>query len=64
MNYFKMDESHVGLYKALVLNIITMLFSFTNVENLLKIILLVVSIGYTAFKFRQDYKKSKNENNN
>lgn len=64
MNLFKMDESHVGLYKALVLNFITMLFSFTNIENLLKLTLLVVSIAYTAFKFYQDYKKSKNENNN
>jgi hypothetical protein len=64
MNLFKMDESHVGLYKALVLNFITMLFSFTNIENFLKLTLLVISIAYTVFKFHQDYKKSKNENDN
>ena len=64
MNYFRMDDNHVGLYKALVLNFISMLFSFTNIENLLKLTLLVISIAYTAFKFYEDYKKSKNERHN
>jgi hypothetical protein len=64
MNLFKMDESHVGLYKALVLNFIIGLMSFSNIEMVLKIVLLIVSIGYTVFKFCEDYKKSKNEKRN
>jgi hypothetical protein len=64
MNLFRMDDNHVGLYKVLIFNFISMLFSFTNIENFLKLTLLIISIAYTVFKFHQDYKKSKNENDN
>lgn len=33
------------------LNVSAMAFSFTNVDDILKIMLLVVSIGYTAHKW-------------
>ena len=65
MNFFRMDESHVGLYKALILNFVIGLMSFTNIEMMLKILLLGVSLAYTIFKFHDDYKKSKkNERDN
>jgi hypothetical protein len=53
-----MDE-HIGLLKALCLNAIIGLLSFTNIESTLKLMLLVVSILYTCFKFYQDFKKSR-----
>lgn len=59
MNFFRMDESHVGFYKSLVLNAIIGIMTFTNLEMMLKILLLGVSLAYTIFKFRDDYKKSK-----
>ena len=34
-------------------------FSFTGIDNVLKIMLLVVSIGYTAFKWWLLVKKNK-----
>lgn len=54
----KMEE-HAGLYKALVLSAISGLLSITNIEMMLKLSLLVISIAYTSFKFYEDYKKSK-----
>jgi hypothetical protein len=54
----KMEE-HAGLYKALVLSAISGLLSVTNIEIMLKLLLLTVSIAYTCFKFYEDYKKSK-----
>lgn len=41
------------------INAITMAISFTNVESILKIILLIVSIAYTALK---TYEMLKNKN--
>lgn len=41
------------------INAITMAISFTNVESILKIILLIVSIAYTALK---TYEIIKNKN--
>ena len=52
-------EEHAGLYKALVLSAISGLLSVTNIEMMLKLSLLVISIAYTSFKFYEDYKKSK-----
>lgn len=54
-------EEHAGLYKALILSAISGLLSITNIETMLKLLLLAVSIAYTCFKFYEDYKKSKNE---
>lgn len=42
----KMDD-----FKIYVLNIGAFTLSLTNIADVLKIILLVVSIGYTAFKW-------------
>jgi membrane-bound acyltransferase YfiQ involved in biofilm formation len=38
-------------YKTLLINLGTFLFSMTNVDIVLKIILLVVTIGYTLQKW-------------
>ena len=38
-------------YKTLLINLGTFLFSMTNIDIVLKIILLVVTIGYTAHKW-------------
>lgn len=39
-------------------NAISFMVSFTNVENSLKVILLILSIGYTAQKIYETYKKN------
>lgn len=57
-------EDYLGLIKALVLNITTGLITFTSIEQNLKIVLLLLSILYTSFKFYQDIKKSKKDENN
>ncbi len=46
-----------------ILNAVTFGVSFTQIENGLKIILLILSIGYTAQKIYETH-KNKNENNN
>jgi|TARA_R110000803_G_scaffold134713_1_gene201776 hypothetical protein len=38
-------------YKTLLINLGTFLFSMTNVDIFLKIILLITTIGYTAHKW-------------
>ena len=38
-------------YKTLLINLGTFLFSMTNIDIALKIILLVVTIGYTVHKW-------------
>ena len=38
-------------YKTLLINLGTFLFSMTNVDVILKVILLVVTIGYTLQKW-------------
>ena len=38
-------------YKTLLINLGTFLFSMTNIDIVLKIILLVVTIGYTVHKW-------------
>ena len=38
-------------YKTLLINLGTFLFSMTNIDIVLKIILLIVTIGYTLHKW-------------
>mgnify|MGYP003671147394 CR=1 FL=1 len=38
-------------YKTLLINLGTFLFSMTNIDIVLKVILLVVTIGYTLHKW-------------
>jgi hypothetical protein len=52
--------SHNDL-KLYFLNAITMGLSFMNIENALKIILLVISIFYTILKIVETLKKKGNE---
>jgi len=40
-----------------ILNAVTLGVSFTHIENSLKVILLVLSIGYTAQKIYETHKK-------
>ena len=48
-------------YKTLLINLGTFLFSMTNIDIALKIILLVVTIGYTVHKW---YLLNKNNGKN
>jgi hypothetical protein len=48
-------------YKTLLINLGTFIFSMTNIDIVLKIILLVVTIGYTAHKW---YLLNKNNEGN
>jgi len=43
-------------------NIIVTLVTFTNIDNLLKLILLLITIGYTADKWLLMRKNKKNDN--
>lgn len=45
--------------KLTLLNILSFTLSFSNIEMLLKIILLIVSIIYTLIKINQSLKKNK-----
>jgi hypothetical protein len=46
------EDLKLGIFNAITLGI-----SFTHVENSLKVILLLLSIGYTAQKIYETYKK-------
>lgn len=50
--------------KIYTLNSVAMAISFTNVENTLKIVLLLVSILYTIIKTVQLVKNKKNKDGN
>ena len=52
--------SHNDL-KLYILNSITMALSFSNLESVLKIILLVVSIFYTMLKMFETLRKRNND---
>lgn len=45
--------------KLTVINALTMLITFTNVEAILKIVLLIVSIVYTILKTKEMIKSNK-----
>ena len=45
--------------KIYLLNSFALVVSFSNIEMVLKILLLVVSIGYTSMKWYELYKKKK-----
>ena len=45
--------------KIYLLNSFALVISFSNIEMILKILLLVVSIGYTSMKWYDLYKKKK-----
>jgi hypothetical protein len=55
--------SHNDL-KLYFLNAITMALSFSNIENALKIILLIASIFYTVLKTIETYKNKNNGKDN
>ena len=47
--------------KLYLLNSLTMIITFTNIENALKITLLILSIIYTGVKIYESFKKPKDE---
>ena len=55
-----MDIGDVKLY---LINLATMLISITNIEAMLKILLLIVTIGYTAYKWYFVVDKNKDGKN-
>lgn len=54
-----MSNTDLKLY---TLNGITMALSFSNMENALKIVLLIASIFYTVLKIVETFKKKHNDN--
>jgi hypothetical protein len=46
--------------KLYLLNSVTMIVTFTNIENTLKILLLLLSIIYTAVKIYEIFKRNEN----
>ena len=59
-----MDQCSIRVYS---LNALTLIMSFTNLEDILKILLLLISIIYTSMKIYDwlniKLKKNKNEDN-
>jgi len=55
--------SHNDL-KLYLLNTVTMMLSFSNIESTLKIVLLMASIFYTVLKTVETLKKKKDGENN
>ena len=53
-----MDFSDI---KLLIINGAALLVSFSDIEIILKICLLMVSIGYTITKWKDTYKNEKNK---
>ena len=47
--------------KLAIINLATLAISFTDIEVILKICLLTVSIGYTITKWKEIYKNGKNK---
>jgi len=54
-------KSFIDDLKVYLLNSGVLMISFTKVENVLKIILLITSIAYTLVRLRQSLKKNKDE---
>lgn len=50
--------------KLYMLNSLALVITFTNVENILKLTLLVLSIIYTVVKIYESFNKNTNENTN
>ncbi len=48
--------------KLYMLNSLALVITFTNVENILKLTLLVLSIIYTVVKIYESFNKNTNEN--
>jgi len=51
-----MDVQDLKIY---LLNSFALAMSFSNIEMILKILLLLISIGYTSMKWYELYKKNK-----
>lgn len=51
-----MDMQQIKIY---ALNTFSLTISFTEIETILKIILLLVSIGYTISKWHETHKRNK-----
>ena len=52
----------MGSMKLYMLNSLALVITFTNVENILKLTLLVLSIIYTIVKIYESFNKNTNEN--
>jgi hypothetical protein len=48
--------------KLYMLNSLALVITFTNVENILKLTLLILSIIYTGVKIYESFNKNTNEN--
>jgi hypothetical protein len=51
-------ETKIDLAKVLLANIGGIGLTFTNLENGLKVLALIITISYTSWKWYKDYKSS------
>lgn len=51
-----MTHSYLDI-KLMLLNFLVFMISFSNVEAFIRVILLLVTIGYTCHKWYSDYKE-------
>ena len=56
-----LHDAKFDLVKVLLLNIGALGLTFTKVEQILKIIVLFATLSYTLWKWKNDYKKEKTE---
>jgi len=59
LNVFIINKMTENDIKLTVMNALTMIITFTNVEAILKIVLLIVSIVYTILKTKEMIKSNK-----
>jgi len=60
LNAFIINKMTQDDIKLTIMNVLTMFITFTNVEAILKIVLLIVSIFYTVLKIKEMIKSNKN----
>jgi len=56
-------DTKFDLIKVLLINIAGLGITFTGIEIFLKVLTLVLTIGYTIWKWRKDYLKDKAKKN-
>ncbi len=56
-------SQQVDAIKVVAINLLAFGITLTDVEQVLKIVALVISIGYGAYKWISDFKKNNNNQN-
>ena len=63
MSQEKLDKI-IDIIDVPMLHMVAIGITFTDIENVLKVASLILAIGYTAWKWRDEYKKRNEKTNN